>query len=214
MSNERPWNAQDKAKYRELYSIPVDALAQRCFEAELKLDDEQKWAADWKAMAEYNDMELAKVREIARGLQSKLDAATKLKDKLILDTGKGCSVCGHTPVVNLPDGSGTYWLCGDCVQERLNERDDYRNHFEACEKQRLEQLSRLHSAELLLSETTEYLPIGGSEQIRAKVDRYFRPAVVERHEHNWMIYSSASLNGLMIRTTYKCECGQFKTEPE
>jgi hypothetical protein len=40
-------------------------------------------------------------------------------------------------------------------------------------------LLRLHSAELLLSETIEYLPIGGTEQARAKVERYFRP-VVER----------------------------------
>lgn len=36
------------------------------------------------------------------------------------------------------------------------------------------------------------------------------PAVVERHEHNWVIESRASLSGLVIRETYKCECGAFK----
>ncbi len=35
--------------------------------------------------------------------------------KMLLDTGKGCSICGHTPVVNV---SGTYWLCGGCVDEK------------------------------------------------------------------------------------------------
>ena len=59
-------------------------------------------------------------------LQSRLDSTVKLKEKLLLDTGKGCSVCGHTPVVNLQDGSGTYWLCGDCVQERLSELQYFR----------------------------------------------------------------------------------------
>lgn len=38
------------------------------------------------------------------------------KKKLLLDTGKGCSVCGQIPVVNV---SGAYWLCGACVEERL-----------------------------------------------------------------------------------------------
>lgn len=46
--------------------------------------------------------------------------STALLKKLILDTGKGCSVCGDTPVVNLPGGSGTYWLCGGCVGEKLD----------------------------------------------------------------------------------------------
>jgi hypothetical protein len=40
-------------------------------------------------------------------------------EKLLLDTGKGCSICGKTPVVNV---DATYWLCGGCVNERL--RDD------------------------------------------------------------------------------------------
>ena len=36
--------------------------------------------------------------------------------KLIADTGGGCSVCGDLPVVNV---TGTYWLCGPCVAERI-----------------------------------------------------------------------------------------------
>jgi len=44
------------------------------------------------------------------------DAAKKLEEKLIDDTGYGCSVCRGRPVVNV---SGTYWLCGPCVAERL-----------------------------------------------------------------------------------------------
>ena len=36
--------------------------------------------------------------------------------KLFHDTGKGCSVCGGLPVVNVSD---SYWLCGPCVDEKL-----------------------------------------------------------------------------------------------
>jgi len=36
----------------------------------------------------------------------------KLETKLFHDTGKGCSICGSLPVVNV---YGSYWLCGPCV---------------------------------------------------------------------------------------------------
>lgn len=56
-------------------------------------------------------------------LQSELHTAQHLKDKLITDTGKGCSVCGSTPVVHIPDeGSNAYWLCGGCVAIDLDEK--------------------------------------------------------------------------------------------
>ena len=61
-----------------------------------------------------------------RGLRSQLDALNHRNDKLIHDTGKGCSVCGNTPVVHVPDeGSNTYWLCGQCVAEELEDRRQY-----------------------------------------------------------------------------------------
>lgn len=59
---------------------------------------------DRKAVHEL--MEMAADHERAEGLRK----------KLLFDTGKGCSVCGHTPVVNV---DGTYWLCGECVSEKL-----------------------------------------------------------------------------------------------
>jgi hypothetical protein len=76
-----------------------EAALARIAELEAKLDAEQKWAADWKAMAEYNDTELAKVREIARGLQSRLDKITSTlrgwRDNRRIDlyTGLGDSFC-------------------------------------------------------------------------------------------------------------------------
>lgn len=45
----------------------------------------------------------------------------KLMAKLKADTGGGCSVCGFTPCVNV---EGTYWLCGECVAERILEPCD------------------------------------------------------------------------------------------
>jgi len=53
-------------------------------------------------------------------VEAQLEALQYLNEKLALDTGKGCSVCGETPVVNVDEG-GSYWLCGGCVEERLNE---------------------------------------------------------------------------------------------
>ena len=46
------------------------------------------------------------------------EMAVALESKLKQDTHGGCSVCGYLPVVNV---SGTYWLCGSCVAERLDE---------------------------------------------------------------------------------------------
>lgn len=65
----------------------------------------------------------------------------------------------------------------EALKSRLGDCTDACNVWR---RENAEIKSRLHSAELLLSETIEYLPIGGTEQIRAKVERYFRPAVVER----------------------------------
>ncbi len=42
-----------------------------------------------------------------------------MKTKIERDTGGGCSICGGRPAVNV---EGTYWLCGPCVNEKL-ERD-------------------------------------------------------------------------------------------
>ena len=39
--------------------------------------------------------------------------------KMINDSGGGCSVCGELPAVNV---DGAYWLCGPCVNERLDDR--------------------------------------------------------------------------------------------
>ena len=38
--------------------------------------------------------------------------------KLFCNTGEGCSVCGSVPVVNV---SGSYWLCGGCVAEKIED---------------------------------------------------------------------------------------------
>ena len=50
----------------------------------------------------------------------KLENALRIEDKLEADTGKGCSVCGELPVVNVKiDHEDTdLWLCGGCVGER------------------------------------------------------------------------------------------------
>lgn len=43
--------------------------------------------------------------------------------KLKADTGGGCSVCGEVPCVNVDE---TYWLCGGCVMEQIEEKDKLR----------------------------------------------------------------------------------------
>jgi len=50
----------------------------------------------------------------------KLENALNAADKLEADTGKGCSVCGDLPAVNVRiDHEDTdLWLCGGCVGER------------------------------------------------------------------------------------------------
>ena len=99
-----------------------------------------------------------------KDLSSRLDDALKLKDKLLLDTGKGCSVCGHTPVVNIPGGSGTYWLCGDCVGERLEElstlRDEPTYRIRQEQAERIEELeSRLDFAEMRVREIVAWFDV-------------------------------------------------------
>lgn len=42
----------------------------------------------------------------------------KEKRKNIRDNGGGCSICSSYPVVNVSD---SYWLCGSCVLERLED---------------------------------------------------------------------------------------------
>ncbi len=37
--------------------------------------------------------------------------------KIDQDTGGGCSICGHTPAVNV---EGTYWLCLDCLDDKVS----------------------------------------------------------------------------------------------
>lgn len=48
-------------------------------------------------------------------------AKNDLEEKLFMDTGGGCSVCGNIPVVNV---GGTYWLCGSCVYDRMPKMED------------------------------------------------------------------------------------------
>jgi hypothetical protein len=43
------------------------------------------------------------------------------KSKIKRDTGGGCSICGRKPAVNV---EGTYWLCGSCVNEEIEQRDE------------------------------------------------------------------------------------------
>jgi len=49
-----------------------------------------------------------------RGAAKAITAA--VGQKMISDSGGGCSVCGNLPAVNV---EGTYWICGPCVAERL-----------------------------------------------------------------------------------------------
>ena len=48
---------------------------------------------------------------------TKLENALKAADKIEADTGGGCSVCGQLPAINI---DGAYWLCRDCISERLD----------------------------------------------------------------------------------------------
>lgn len=63
-------------------------------------------------------------------LASAVSPQLSLEKKLLLDTGKGCSICGHTPVVNV---SGTYWLCGSCVEERITPKGPHGNLRQAAQ---------------------------------------------------------------------------------
>jgi len=47
------------------------------------------------------------------------------EEKNILDNGGGCSICSSYPAINVSD---SYWLCGSCVLERL---EDW---FELCKE--------------------------------------------------------------------------------
>ena len=49
------------------------------------------------------------------------------KQKQIEDTGGGCSVCGTEPAKNV---EGTYWLCADCLRERIEHNDEYDLDYE------------------------------------------------------------------------------------
>jgi hypothetical protein len=53
-----------------------------------------------------------------------------LRDRMLMDTAHGCSLCADTPVINVGN-SGTYWLCGGCVGERLDEWSRAREVLEA-----------------------------------------------------------------------------------
>jgi hypothetical protein len=44
-----------------------------------------------------------------------------VKTKIEKDTGGGCSVCGHLSAVNV---QGSYWLCGECVNDRFDRHDE------------------------------------------------------------------------------------------
>lgn len=41
------------------------------------------------------------------------------EEENIRDNGGGCSICSSYPVLNI---DGSYWLCGSCVLEKLEDR--------------------------------------------------------------------------------------------
>ncbi len=114
------------------------------------------------ASASADSLEMDALKAITR-LQSELNTALYLKGKLITDTGKGCSVCGGTPVVHVPDeGSDSYWLCGGCVAISLDERRDALSKLDLAEsdrdncQERWEELSdKLTKAEALCSQKND-----------------------------------------------------------
>lgn len=112
------WAAKLTAKDTE-----IARLTEIVDDATIRLDDRQKRldALESKLTAGGNLYAIECDR--ANELQRRLDSINRLNEKLIHDTGKGCSVCGDTPVVNIPGGSGTYWLCGDCVADRFETSD-------------------------------------------------------------------------------------------
>lgn len=111
----------------------------------------------------------------------KLHNAERLKDKLITDTGKGCSVDGNTPVVHVPDeGSNAYWLCGGCVSERLDESRArlYRlNHFRSMwisyvlspSNEKVSEINEIVEANLELTSAVE-VPVSDCEHDWVRVE--------------------------------------------
>lgn len=67
VSNERPWNAQDKARYLELDSMAPADLVKRCFESECKLGE--------------RDQEIARLTEIVDDATIRLDDRQKRLDE-------------------------------------------------------------------------------------------------------------------------------------
>lgn len=68
-------------------------------------DEIERLQRDLKDLKEGDERIFAQMRD-----------AVEPTGKLKADTGGGCSICGACPVVNV---TGTYWLCGPCVMERL-----------------------------------------------------------------------------------------------
>ena len=56
------------------------------------------------------------------------------EEKNILDNGGGCSICSSHPAINV---DGSYWLCGSCVLERLEDRTAMERELEAIGRQDL-----------------------------------------------------------------------------
>ena len=76
-------------------------------------------------------------------------------EKLFCDTGKGCSVCGTVPVVNV---SGTYWLCGKCVDEKTEESNEMRR-----ENERLTEIAKVakklnHAEQMIIGQANRSQP--------------------------------------------------------
>ena len=61
------------------------------------------------------------------------------------DTGNDCSVCGDAPVVNIPGGSGAYWLCGGCVADSLDEKQVSVDFWKGAAARDIEQKKRIQS---------------------------------------------------------------------
>ena len=93
--------------------------------------DMRQFLSDYEALESYctglegvNDIlrdklsavDYAAVVEHEAALGEAMVEHTARTTKIERDTGGGCSICGDRPAVNV---EGTYWLCGTCVNEKL-----------------------------------------------------------------------------------------------
>jgi hypothetical protein len=86
--DERPWNAQDKARWIELDSMAPADLVKRCFESECKLNESERRYQQLAKGLKYDKEGRTINLETVESLQSRLDAETKLSNyrQEVLDT--------------------------------------------------------------------------------------------------------------------------------